>query len=253
MAKIPVVNLELQRLALSFTHPLFFPYARFDIDGAEQHPDVGPGDHRRQPPQLLRLRRRWRSPSPAPIARSASSARRRSSTRRSSARSPQRWAASASIAAPARDEPLKAAAEALERRRHGGVMPQGTIPRGPAFFEPRAEGSLGCGAPGGDDRRAGDPRRAVGHRAGLAAVGAPAERAERRRPARRSHSCRPARGAEAQEADADTHRIMKAIMALLPDESRVPRAPTADELAATLPPGARGTSERARDRRPGTD
>ena len=33
MAKIPVVNMEIQRLALSFTHPLFFPYAKFDIAG----------------------------------------------------------------------------------------------------------------------------------------------------------------------------------------------------------------------------
>ncbi len=50
MAKIPVVNLEIQRLALSFTHPFFFPYARFDIDGRREHPASGPaiivGNHR---------------------------------------------------------------------------------------------------------------------------------------------------------------------------------------------------------------
>ena len=51
---IPVVNMEIQRLALSFTHPLFFPFAKFDIDGVENIPEAGSGDHRRQPPQLLR-------------------------------------------------------------------------------------------------------------------------------------------------------------------------------------------------------
>ena len=42
-------------------------------------------------------------------------------------------------------------------------------------------------------------------------------------------------------------------MALLPDESRVRREPTAEELAATLPPGARNAGEHERERRPGTD
>jgi putative phosphoserine phosphatase/1-acylglycerol-3-phosphate O-acyltransferase len=52
--KIPIVNMDIQRLALSFTHPLLIPYAKFDIQGTENIPDRGPGDHRRQPPQLLR-------------------------------------------------------------------------------------------------------------------------------------------------------------------------------------------------------
>lgn len=56
-----------------------------------------------------------------------------------------------------------------------------------------------------------------------------------------------------KDVDADTKRIMKAIMALLPDESRVRHVPTAEELAATLPPGARKASKRELDRRPGTD
>ena len=42
MARIPVVNMEIQRLALSFTHPLFFPYAKFDISGLEHIPQSGP-------------------------------------------------------------------------------------------------------------------------------------------------------------------------------------------------------------------
>ena len=49
-----MVDMEIQRLALSFAHPLFFPYARFDIAGVENIPASRTGDHRRQPSQLLR-------------------------------------------------------------------------------------------------------------------------------------------------------------------------------------------------------
>ena len=57
-----------------------------------------------------------------------------------------------------------------------------------------------------------------------------------------------------KDVDADTRKIMKAIMALLPDESRMRRAPTAAELAATLPPGARHAGGQGEmKRRPGTD
>ena len=46
--------------------------------------------------------------------------------------------------------------------------------------------------------------------------------------------------------DADTKRIMKAISALLPPEARRHRTPTADELAATYPPGTGATRPRGR-------
>ena len=53
--------------------------------------------------------------------------------------------------------------------------------------------------------------------------------------------------------DADTKRIMAAIGELLPPEARQPRTPTADELAATYPPGYKGDPDAEVDRRPGTD
>ena len=56
-----------------------------------------------------------------------------------------------------------------------------------------------------------------------------------------------------RSANADTGKIMKAIMALLPDEARVKRTPTADELARTYPPGYSGDPTAETDRRPGTD
>jgi putative phosphoserine phosphatase/1-acylglycerol-3-phosphate O-acyltransferase len=48
--KIPVIGLELQRLAMAFTRPALFPYARFEISGVENIPATGPailcGNHR---------------------------------------------------------------------------------------------------------------------------------------------------------------------------------------------------------------
>ena len=42
------------------------------------------------------------------------------------------------------DEPLKAAVEALEAGDMVAVMPQGTIPRGKAFFDPKLKGRWGA-------------------------------------------------------------------------------------------------------------
>lgn len=50
VAKIPVINMELQRLLLQLARPEFIPFANFDIDGTELIPAEGPaiicGNHR---------------------------------------------------------------------------------------------------------------------------------------------------------------------------------------------------------------
>jgi hypothetical protein len=46
---------------------------------------------------------------------------------------------------------------------------------------------------------------------------------------------------------------MKALMNLLPAESRVKRNPTAEELAAALPHGYKGDVDAETKRRPGSD
>jgi putative phosphoserine phosphatase/1-acylglycerol-3-phosphate O-acyltransferase len=53
--------------------------------------------------------------------------------------------------------------------------------------------------------------------------------------------------------EADTKRIMSAIVDLLPADAYRTRTPTAEELAATYPPGYSGDPERESTRRPGTD
>ena len=118
------------------------------------------------------------------------------------------------------------------------VMPQGTIPRGPAFFEPVLKGRWGAarlaqmtGAPvipiglWGTEKvwprssrlpnlfKLSDPPTV------RLRIGAPVELKHR-------------------SLDADTKRIMKAIAALLPPEAGRRHTPTAEELAATFPAGS---------------
>ena len=56
-----------------------------------------------------------------------------------------------------------------------------------------------------------------------------------------------------RSADADTKRIMKAIMDLLPPESRVKHEPTAEEIALGAAAGYKGDVRNESQRRPGTD
>ena len=135
---------DLQRLALELHPPDVLPVREVRHRRHRAHPAAGRGDPRRQPPQLLRLRGDGGHDRPDRIAPCASSARRRCSTPRSSGRSPPRWAASASTG----HRLGRAAAGARPRRSRNGdlvaMMPQGTIPRGRAFFEPVLKGRWGA-------------------------------------------------------------------------------------------------------------
>jgi putative phosphoserine phosphatase / 1-acylglycerol-3-phosphate O-acyltransferase len=252
MAKIPVVNLELQRLALSFTHPFFFPYAKFDIAGTEHIPSTGPaivvGNHRSyfdsaamavtiartdRTIRFLGKKEVFDAPIVGQIAAAMGGIRVDRGT--------------------GSDEPLQAAAEALEGGDLVAIMPQGTIPRGPAFFDPQLKGRWGAA------------RLAAMTRAPVIPVGLWGTERVWPRSSRLPNVLNlvdpptirirvgPPVVLKYRDVDADTRKIMKAIMGLLPDESRVSRVPTPEELAATLPPGARGAGERESDRRPGTD
>ena len=252
MAKIPVVNLEIQRLALSFTHPLFFPYAKFDIDGIEHIPASGPaiivGNHRSYFD---------------PVAMAVTIARTDRTVRFLGKKEVFDAPVVGQIAAAlggirvdrgtGSDEPLKAAAEALEAGDMVAVMPQGTIPRGKAFFDPKLKGRWGAarlaamtGAPvipiglWGTEKvwprsaRLPNVLNVVNPPLITVRVGAPVP-------------------LKHQSPDADTKRIMKALMDLLPPESRVKREPSVEEIAAALPRGYQGDVEAEAQRRPGID
>jgi putative phosphoserine phosphatase/1-acylglycerol-3-phosphate O-acyltransferase len=150
------------------------------------------------------------------------------------------------------DEPLDAAVTAVKGGELLMLAPQGTIPRGPAFFDPELKGRWGAA------------RLAAATRAPVIPVGLwgtekvwpRSERLPRFSLTHRpvvSATVGPPVALKYKSADADTKRIMTAISALLPPESQVERTPTAEELALTYPAGYKGDPEAETDRRPGTD
>jgi len=252
MAKIPVVNMELQRLALSFTHPFFFPYAKFDIEGTEHIPASGPaiivGNHRsyfdsaalavtiartERTVRFLGKKEVFDAPIVGQLAAAMGGIRVDRGT--------------------GSDEPLKAAADALANGDLVAIMPQGTIPRGKAFFDPVLKGRWGAA------------RLAALSKAPIIPIGLWGTEKVWPRSARLPAmlnlldppTIRVRVGAplvlKGANVETDTKRIMKALMDLLPPESRIKREPTPEELAASFPPGYKGDPDREVARRPGKD
>jgi putative phosphoserine phosphatase/1-acylglycerol-3-phosphate O-acyltransferase len=132
-------------------------------------------------------------------------------------------------------------------------MPQGTIPRGRAFFEPELKGRWGAarlaamtGAPivplglWGTERIW--PRNARLPNV-LNVTNPPLVRTRVGEPFT----------LPGDDLDADTQRMMDAIVDLLPPEAKVRREPTPEELARTLPAGYKGDPDAEVERRPGQD
>ncbi|MEM7143114.1 MAG: HAD-IB family hydrolase [Actinomycetota bacterium] len=150
------------------------------------------------------------------------------------------------------DEPLDKAVEALEGGELVAMAPQGTIPRGPAFFDTRLKGRWGAA------------RLAHATKAPVIPVGLWGTEKVWPRSARLPNldltdpppvtvTVGEPVALKYKSLDKDTKRIMKAISALLPDEAREPYEPTLDELASTFPPGYAGDPTAEADRRPGSD
>ncbi|MGB8858751.1 MAG: HAD-IB family hydrolase [Ilumatobacteraceae bacterium] len=252
MAKIPVVNMEIQRLALSLTHPLFFPYAKFRISGTENIPTTGPaiivGNHRsyfdsaamavtiaqtERTVRFLGKKEVFDAPVVGQLAAAMGGIRVDRGT--------------------GSDEPLQAAAEALANGDLVAMMPQGTIPRGKAFYDPQLKGRWGAARLAALARVPVIPvglwgTEKVWPRSArvpnmLNVVTPPTVTITVGKPVKLTY----------KSADADTKRIMKALMDLLPPESRDHHEPTADEIALALPPGYKGDLQHESVRRPGTD
>lgn len=252
VVKMPVVGLELQRLAMVFTRPELVPYADIEITGAEHIPATGPcivvANHRSyfdptvmamvfakagRTARFLGKKEVFDAPVLGIIAKAMGGIRVDRGT--------------------GSDEPLRAAVEALQGGELVAIMPEGTIPRGPAFFDPELKGRFGAarlaqltGAPvipvglWGTEKVW--PRNARVPKV-LNIVDAPRVTATVGKPVELKH----------KSLDADTKKIMKAIVKQLPPEAKVPRTPTPEELAATYPPGYKGDPAKERERRPGTD
>jgi putative phosphoserine phosphatase / 1-acylglycerol-3-phosphate O-acyltransferase len=250
--KIPVLNLEPQKLAMALSRPELFPYARFDIDGVEHIPRTGGAlvvaNHRSyfdvvamgmvmarsgRPVRFLGKKEVFDAPVIGQVASAMGGIRVERGT--------------------GSDEPLLAAAEAIMAGEIVTLMPQGTIPRGRAFFDPELKGRWGAA------------RLAAMTEAPVIPVGLWGTERVWPRNSRVPNILNvtdPARirvrvgypvELKYDNTDEDTERIMQAIMELLPPEAHVRHDPTPEELARTLPHGYKGDPDRERDRRPGTD
>ena len=249
--KIPVIGLELQQVALRFAHPAAYPYARFDIEGVEHIPSSGAailvGNHRSyfdvaamsltiaqsgRPARFLGKKEVFDAPIVGPLAAAMGGIRVDRGT--------------------GSDEPLGAAAAALAGGEMVTMMPEGTIPRGPAFFR-KPKGRWGAARLA---QMTGAPVIPVGLW-GSEQVWPRANRFPNvlnvnDPPTVRVRVGEPVR-LVGRSLEADTKRIMAAIVDLLPADAYGRRKPTREELAATYPPGYSGDPERESQRRPGTD
>jgi putative phosphoserine phosphatase/1-acylglycerol-3-phosphate O-acyltransferase len=156
------------------------------------------------------------------------------------------------------EEPLKAAQEALHAGEMVAIMPEGTIPRGPAFFDPVLHGRWGAARLA---QATGAPVIPVGmwgteivwpRSSKIPNVTNVLDPPKVR--IRVGHAV-PLGG---RDLDDDTRAIMDAIAELLPPEARRRRAPTREELAATYPDGkvpddVDAAARHEAERRPGTD
>jgi putative phosphoserine phosphatase/1-acylglycerol-3-phosphate O-acyltransferase len=135
------------------------------------------------------------------------------------------------------DQPLREAARALEAGDLVAIQPQGTIPRGRAFFDPVLRGRTGAARLAA---MSGAPVIPIGLW-GTEAVWPRSSRIPKvtnvlHPPSVRARVGRPVR-LDLVDPEADTERIMAAIADLLPPEARVPREPTNEEIARAMPAG----------------
>ncbi len=250
--KLPVLGIEPQTALMALVRPELIPYARFDISGVEHIPASGPaivvGNHRSyfdpmamavtlakrgRPVRFLGKKEVFDAPVVGQMAKAMGGIRVERGT--------------------GSDEPLAAAALALEAGELVAMMPQGTIPRGPAFFDPVLKGRWGAARLA---KMTGAPVIPIGlwgteqvwprseRLPNLLALGHP--------PTVTVRVGKAVPGLTGRSADADTKRIMTALSKLLPPEGRLQRVPTDEEMARTYPGGkVKDTDEDKR--RPGRD
>ena len=140
------------------------------------------------------------------------------------------------------NRPLREATRALTAGEVVVILPQGTIPRGPAFFDAELRGRTGAARLA---QQTGAPVVPVGiwgtervwprstRVPNVATIGHP--------PRVRVRIGRPL-DLSGPDAAKQTERLMGAITALLPKEARKHHEATAEELKRTYPPGHRATT-----------
>ncbi len=252
-----LLGLEPQQVIQYLAQPQLFPYVRFDIEGMERIPLHGKAilvaNHRSYFDPLAigyLLSRRGRTIRflgkkevfDAPIVGDVAAAMGGIRVDRGTGS----------------DEPLHAAEEALAAGEMVVIMPQGTIPRGPAFFDPELRGRWGAVKLA---HASGAPIIPVGiwgtERVWPRSAKAPNVTNVLAPPTVRIRVGEPV-DIKGNDVDEDTRAMMAAIVDLLPSEARQRREPTPEQLAATYPDGrvpedVGDAAAHEGDRRPGTD
>jgi putative phosphoserine phosphatase/1-acylglycerol-3-phosphate O-acyltransferase len=253
--KLPVLDVEPQRIAQALVRPELLPWVRFDVDGVDNIPKAGPAicvsNHRSyfdvlalgttfarrdRAVRFLGKREVFDAPIVGQLARAMGGIRVDRAT--------------------GSDDPLVEAAAALAAGELVVILPEGTIPRGPAFFDPVLKGRWGAARLAAQTKV---PVVPIGLW-GTERVWPRSERVPRvwnllAPPTVRIRVGEPV-ALKWRSPEADTKRIMAAITELLPPEARRRRSPTPEELARTYPPGrapAPGDAEAEAARRPGRD
>jgi putative phosphoserine phosphatase/1-acylglycerol-3-phosphate O-acyltransferase len=247
-----VLGIEPQQVVMAFARPEMFPFVRFDIDGVDNIPESGGAllcaNHRSyfdpltvgvtvarrgRPVRALGKKEVFDAPVVGQIVRAMGGIRVDRGT--------------------GSDEPLRAAEQALRAGELVAMMPQGTIPRGPAFFATRLEGRWGAA------------RLAAASGVPVVPIGLWGTEQVWPRSARfpdvanivdpptvRVRVGEPFT-VPGDDPDVDTAAIMDAVGDLLPPPAHEERRPTDEELARTYPAGYSGDPDAESARRPGSD
>lgn len=248
---IKIAGRELQEIFAPLGRKEFLPNARFSFSGMENIPKTGGAI-------LVANHRSYFDPTVMSLIVAMSGRRARFLGKKEVFDAPVLgWLAAAAGGirverASGSDEPLQRAAEVLEAGDLIVLMPEGTIPRGPAFFDPKLKGRWGAA------------RLAEMTEAPVIPIGLWGTEKVWPRSARLPNlspidpptievSVGPAVPLKYRSPKKDTKRIMTAISAQLPAEASTIIEPTAEQLAATYPPGYSGDPAAEANRRPGQD
>ena len=229
-----ILGLEPYHLLRPFVRTESFPYARFEIAGVDHVPPSGPvllaSNHRSyfdvaalaivaarigRPVRFMGKQELFDAPVIGRIARALGGI------------PVDREAHSGA--------PMREAAAALRAGEVVLVLPQGTIPRGEAFFDPVLRGKTGVARLAAETGAAVLPVGLWGTEQVWPRSSSIPNMTTVLRPPMVTVRVGTPVPVDGEDAVADTQAIMAAIVGLLPDEARVKHKPTADELSRTRP------------------
>jgi putative phosphoserine phosphatase / 1-acylglycerol-3-phosphate O-acyltransferase len=229
-----LVGFEPYHLARLFFRPEAFPYARFEIRGLGHIPTAGPvllaSNHRSyfdvaalglvaarlgRPVRFMAKQEVFDAPIVGALARALGGI----PVDRGSGSS----------------DPMSKAAAALRAGEVVIVLPQGTIPRGKQFFDPVLRGHTGTARLAAETGAPVIPIGLWGTERVWPRSSKVPNMAALQHPPPVSIDVGPAVGLGLEDAVADTATLMSAIVDLLPDDARIGRAPTTEDLARTRP------------------